>query len=483
MTMTRAELGVTRRAMLAGMAAGAVVGAGRARAAGAEAIDAILARSGLGAVTGFAVAEAGGGAVAEGHQADLDRPPASVAKVVTALYALDRLGPGHVFETRIAAAGPIESRTLTGDVALVGGGDPLLDTDALGDLLAEAREAGLGAARGRLVVAAGALPALAEIEPDQPQDAGYNPAISGMNLNFNRVFLEWEPGGAGPVLRLSAPGARFRAQAPSIAAELGAAGGRPSHRLEEGREVWALAPASLKGRGGVWLPVRAPAVYAGEALRGLAAEAGLALPAPVVVAEAPVGITLAARASAPLGPMMRDMLRYSTNLTAEVAGLSAARADGGAAEDLAASASAMTDWARARYGLGHARLVNHSGLTARSAMTAGEMVRLLTAAQGEGLAGMLRERPLRDVRGDLAPIQGVRVLAKTGTLNFVSALAGYVEGPGPRRLAFAIFAADLGARERIRPEERADPPGARAWARRARAQEQALLRRWIALAG
>ena len=133
--------------------------------------------------------------------------------------------------------------------------------------------------------------------------------------------------------------------------------------------------------------------------------------------------------------------------------------------------------------LGRARLVNHSGLTARSAMTAGEMVRLLTAAQGEGLAGMLRERPLRDVRGDLAPIQGVRVLAKTGTLNFVSALAGYVEGPGPRRLAFAIFAADLGARERIRPEERADPPGARAWARRARAQEQALLRRWIALAG
>ena len=45
----------------------------------------------------------------------------------------------------------------------------------------------------------------------------------------------------------------------------------------------------------------------------------------------------------------------------------------------------------------------------------------------------------------------------------------------------AIFAADPEARARIRPEERANPPGAKAWAARARAQEQALLRRWAAL--
>jgi D-alanyl-D-alanine carboxypeptidase/D-alanyl-D-alanine-endopeptidase (penicillin-binding protein 4) len=179
--------------------------------------------------------------------------------------------------------------------------------------------------------------------------------------------------------------------------------------------------------------------------------------------------------------MMRDMLRYSTNLTAEVVGLAAARSGGGAAADLAASAGAMSDWARARYGLSRAALVNHSGLTARSALTAAETVRLLVAAQDEGLPGMLRERGLRDADGDAASVPGVRVVAKTGTLNFVSALAGYVEGPGDRRLAFAIFAADPAARARIAPHERDDPPGAAAWARRARAQEQALLRRWIAM--
>ena len=52
---------------------------------------------------------------------------------------------------------------------------------------------------------------------------------------------------------------------------------------------------------------------------------------------------------------------------------------------------------------------------------------------------------------------------------------------GSRRLAFAIFAADPERRAAIRPEERARPPGSKAWAARARAQEQALLRRWAAL--
>jgi D-alanyl-D-alanine carboxypeptidase/D-alanyl-D-alanine-endopeptidase (penicillin-binding protein 4) len=70
-------------------------------------------------------------------------------------------------------------------------------------------------------------------------------------------------------------------------------------------------------------------------------------------------------------------------------------------------------------------------------------------------------------------------VAKTGTLNFVSGLAGYLTGR--RRLAFAIFAADPERRAQVRPEERDDPPGGSAWLARARGQEQALLRRWAAL--
>ncbi len=390
-----------------------------------------------------------------------------------------RSGPRIASRRGWSRSGPSRAALSREISALVGGGDPLLDTDALGDMIAEARAAGLRSVSGRFLTAAGALPALDEIAPDQPVEAGYNPAVSGLNLNFNRAQLAWAPGADGPALTVSAPGARFDAPAPGIVARIGAAPLRVA--LEDGREVWTLPAARLPGRGSIWLPVRRPPDYAGGAFRGLAAQAGLVLPAPEAVEAAPEGAVFARRASPPLEPMMRDLLRYSTNLTAEVAGLTASRATGAPASSLATSAGAMTHWARTRYGLHRSAFVNHSGLSAESVMTPVEMVRLLVAAGArDGLETLLRDRPLRDGSGDVMEIEGVRVVAKTGTMDFISALAGFVEVPGGRRRAFAIFAADPDARARIPPDQRSDPPGAASWARRARAQEMALLRRWIA---
>ena len=183
---------------------------------------------------------------------------------------------------------------------------------------------------------------------------------------------------------------------------------------------------------------------------------------------------MAVRESEALEPMLRDMLRYSTNLTAEAVGLTASGADG-----LAASGAAMTAWLRARFGLGRAAYVDHSGLGDATRVPAAEQVAMLMQAEPFGLAGLLRPRPILDARRQPLPAGGAEVVAKTGTLDFVSGLAGYMTGR--RRLAFAIFAADPERRAQIRPEERAKPPGAAAWAGRARAQEQALLRRWAAL--
>jgi D-alanyl-D-alanine carboxypeptidase/D-alanyl-D-alanine-endopeptidase (penicillin-binding protein 4) len=105
------------------------------------------------------------------------------------------------------------------------------------------------------------------------------------------------------------------------------------------------------------------------------------------------------------------------------------------------------------------------------------MAALLVQAQDLGLPTLLKPRPILDAARQ--PLEtGVTVVAKTGTMDFISGLAGYMTGD--RRLAFAIFAADPARRAAIRPDQRDDPPGAAAWAARARAQEQALLRRWAA---
>lgn len=44
---------------------------------------------------------------------------------------------------------------------------------------------------GRFLCWRGALPYAEEIEPSQLDHLGYDPAVSGLNLNYNRVHFEW----------------------------------------------------------------------------------------------------------------------------------------------------------------------------------------------------------------------------------------------------------------------------------------------------
>ncbi len=73
------------------------------------------------------------------------------------------------------------------------------------------------------------------------------------------------------------------------------------------------------------------------------------------------------------------------------------------------------------------------------------------------------------------------MLAKSGTLNFVSGLAGHIVPPGGRELVFAIFSGDPARRDAVPVAEREDPPGAEGWTRRARRLQGQLISRWAGL--
>ena len=139
----------------------------------------------------------------------------------------------------------------------------------------------------------------------------------------------------------------------------------------------------------------------------------------------------------------------------------------------------MTGWARAELGASKPKFVDHSGLGAESRISASDMVKALVKVRGKGLLrGILKPIAMRDDQGNVLPDHPIKVRAKTGTLNFVSALAGYMTGPDGRELAFAIFTADLERRDAIRASDGDVPPGTRTWKARSRRLQLRLIERW-----
>ena len=157
--------------------------------AGVPAGGALVEAAKLGGQVGYLAVDAATGAVVDARAPDAALPPASTAKAITALYALERLGVRHRFYTRLIALGPVAGGRIDGDLMLVGSGDPTLSTDGLAAMAADLRAQGVRGVSGRFLVQEGALPSLRVIDPDQPDHVGYNPAISGLNLNFNRVYF------------------------------------------------------------------------------------------------------------------------------------------------------------------------------------------------------------------------------------------------------------------------------------------------------
>lgn len=412
------------------------------------------------------------GTLLESYAPDSALPPASVTKLVTTLFALDQLGPTFTFTTRIMATGPIDGNLLHGDLILRGDGDPVLDSDELARLADQLRARGITRITGRFLYDSSILPERPRLVADQPPQVAYNPGISGLNLNFNRVFFEWKNKGAE--LSLTARAITERPEVRSIRAET-VPGQEPVYIYSEDQNgpVWRLAAHALKRDGGRWLPVRKPGRYAAETFRDLAAARGLTLPKPVAGVTPADAIELTRFVRRPLPELSRGMLYHSTNISAEAIGLRASGAANGGA-----SAQAMNAWAEARYGITGLRLADHSGLDDRGRVSARNMARILADAGRSGaLDGLVRRYfvPKLSERQ-----QRVDVRAKTGTLNFVRGLAGYLTAPGGRRLAFAIFSSDLEARAALDTTIET-PRGAKHYINRAVTFEQALLRRWIGL--
>lgn len=130
-------------------------------------------------------------------QAETPRNPASVMKLVTSLVALDELGPTYTWTTDLLAAGTVTDGVLNGDLVLRGHGDPYLMAPDVWSMVRALRKTGLRRITGSLIVDDSWFqlppedPAAFDGAPNKP----YNALPSAVLLNLKLVEVTLRPEG------------------------------------------------------------------------------------------------------------------------------------------------------------------------------------------------------------------------------------------------------------------------------------------------
>ena len=345
---------------------------------------------------------------------------------------------------------------------------------------------GIRRVSGRFLLAGIDGPETSVLNAFQPLQANYNPAVGSFCLNFNRVLLKWRITAGKRSLAAIAHSDGRAVPATSIGVRAGATF---DHRIDaQGREVWTLPASALRRSGERWMPVRDPAAYTGAVFRTLCRAEGIILPQPQRTAAVPTDAPMAVHRSDVLFALLKKMMRYSTNLTAEALGIAAAKRiaaqSGTAPRTVAEAAEINADWLAREAGVGGAMQIdNHSGLSTQTRMTPRQMATVLQEGYrrfGGAFAALHTEGK---GRGDTGALPDYDFRAKTGTMNFVRGLAGFLE-TAERKTIFVIFNMEPERRAMLdaayTPWDERRPPGSGIWLRAVLDHENALLRDWLA---
>jgi D-alanyl-D-alanine carboxypeptidase/D-alanyl-D-alanine-endopeptidase (penicillin-binding protein 4) len=396
---------------------------------------------------------------------------ASNAKLLTSGAALATLGGGFRWRTTVYADS-LDDKTgvVKGNLYVRGRGDPTLSAADLGALAQEIAAHGVRTVEGQLVVDDAYFDR--DVDPphysDQPNErAGFRAPIASFDVARSSVtvIVIPEPGGkatvrldpdAGDYLRITKAEVETNSDKPTKI-KIDVKPGKDQLEIEVSGQI-RPADGSYDARKRIDDPSR----FAAEVFRKALAAHGVKIVKHAFGAATvpPAAKLLATHDSEPLSAAIRDMNKHSDNYIAEAVlktlGAEARTTPGGTwADGVAAVRAALL-----HVGVtGTYRLENGSGLYGASEVSARQLVGLLRAAHGDFRIGpdLLASLPVGGEDGTLAKrwhghdARG-RVRAKTGTLDKVITLAGYVGVDGRHLLAFAILANDV-------------PPGQRATTR------------------
>lgn len=372
--------------------------------------------------------------------------PASTFKLLVAVTALQTLGPDYRFETRLEALDVPHAGTLNGDLYLVGDGDPSLTSDVLRGGVGAIARSGVTDITGG-VVADATLFGAREINPAwEPDDLQYDYAAgtSALSLDEGTVEFHLVPATAG------AP-ANIVVRPPSEAVRVrgGVITGYSttlSIVRDPDRNTFSFdGNIAVNAEQSFYQPVIDQPLYIAQVTRSMLQARNITVGDQAHTGVAPVISTVLWRHySAPLRVLLSHMLFESDNHYAEQL-LRAVGAHGGAVGTEASGAAVERTVFEAlgvpTVGL---RVVDGSGLAPSDRVAPIGLATLLARANLVSIGDVLfHDLPRVGIEGtvrrhDVTTALG-RARAKSGHINDVDALAGYVDTRHHGRVAFAIL--------------------------------------------
>jgi serine-type D-Ala-D-Ala carboxypeptidase/endopeptidase (penicillin-binding protein 4) len=410
-------------------------------------VDAALQRAGVPADAMVAVVqEVGATEPRLAWQPQLPVNPASLMKLVTTGAALDLLGPAWAWNTPVWIQGTTLNGVLDGNLVIKGTGDPKFVQERLWQVLRRVQQLGVREIRGDIVIDRSAFslpphnPAAFDAKPYSPQNTGPDALL----LNYKSVQLTFTPDATRGLAVVSSepPLAGVRIDH-TVPLSNGPCGDwrdalRPDFTDPLRMRFTGHYPAACPEQ--FWQVAYAdPAGYNARVLAGLWREMGGKLVGRVREGPAPADAPSFQVASPSLAEVVRDINKFSNNVMAQQLFLTLPIVQRGGTGTPEQARDLLRAWLAERFGdaARGAVIDNGSGLSRDGRLSAQLLARLLLAMYaGPSMPELMSSLPVSGVDGTLRRARNGaigRAHLKTGSLNGVVGVAGYVLSSGGRR--------------------------------------------------
>ena len=379
--------------------------------------------------------------------------PASNAKLVTTLAALDGLTPDFQFNTDVYGAMDANG-VIAGDLSIKGYGDPYLVPERIWYLATRLKMRGVRDIKGALVVDDTYFDPHDRIANGWREDhttRAYMAPAGAVSAAFNAIMVHVLPSpipGEDARVVLDPEQGYFTGIDGRIATVDGVPGRAEVDVVGRRVRVSGSVERNL-GPHAFWRRVDDPPQFAGEVLAQALRSAGISFSGPVVVAamaqsEAP----LLSFESPRLGDLVVPLTKFSNNFMAAQLALTLGAAQFGGPATWHKAHRAIDAFLRRKLGFlpGSYQMQNASGLHSVNRLSAQQLVRLLAFArrQPRYAVEFTNSLPAAAGYGTLAERMhgsqaAFRVRAKTGTLSIASSLSGYAQTADGVPLAFSFL--------------------------------------------